>query len=316
MSNTRLKLGNNLFSSILKASKRRKRHKYYTIRNLVILKNYFNRYINIYNSKLNKQSKLFINNIESFLKKVKQTKVSVRRSVFFDDHVLENIIDNNKEKSFSLKEIQEKYCEITNSNKCSISTLKRYLVNILGYRFKKTLMFNEKAVDDLYVDKELTFFTKMKEVMKKEVMLLYLDESSFCEKRNTIKIWVKKNTNKKIANGGRIKSVSIMATISKDGVIYYELTKEKFKSVNFISYINNLEGYFRNNEKYKRYLEERRIYIILDNAKLHTSKYSRKELKKSYLNFIFQPTYKPEYNTIEYLWGVMKKKKEKTVIKT
>ena len=72
----------------------------------------------------------------------------------------------------------------------------------------------------------------------------------------------------------------------------------------------------KENEVLRKKLNRGEVTVILDNAKIHVSKYSRKHLKKNMIRRVFLNPYKPQYNPIELLWNVIKMKRKRKILKT
>lgn len=315
MSNNRIsiKLKNSLFSSIIEASKRRRKNKEYTSRNIIILKNFFDKLVTT-SIKLSKESMKFFKLMNSFIEE-HRIKQSLKQKIYFNDEILMSIIDDKNENSKTLKEIKEKYFMITGNGEFSISTLRRYMINNLKYSFRSIPFINLRSKDDNSRVKDLVYFSKLREIIRQERIILYLDESSFSERRNSVKAWNKRNTNTNISNGGRVRSISIMGAISENALLHWVKIEGRYNSTDFIRFIEELEDKISNSSELKEHLDNRNIFVVLDNAKIHTSKYSRRELKKKRLRFVFQTPYNPQFNPIELLWGMMKRKKSRKIIK-
>jgi transposase len=50
------------------------------------------------------------------------------------------------------------------------------------------------------------------------------------------------------------------------------------------------------------------VYIVLDNARAHIGKEVKEYCEKSNLELMFMPGYSPEFNAIEALWSVIKRR--------
>lgn len=114
---------------------------------------------------------------------------------------------------------------------------------------------------------------------------------------------------------GRIPSITTLGIISEKGLMKFKCSSETLKAKDFIDFIKELEEELKfSNDEMRNLYYDKRITIILDNSKLHTSKASIKVLKKSNFNFIFQPAYSPFYNSIENLWSLLKRSRRKHIL--
>lgn len=97
--------------------------------------------------------------------------------------------------------------------------------------------------------------------------------------------------------------VSVSAIITVDGNLFYDVRiKESFKSMASVRLLKNATKTFKN-----------RLFLLWDNASIHKSQTIKDFLQEQqdnktkydvYVGFI--PTYSPELNPIEQLWGYIK----------
>ena len=131
-----------------------------------------------------------------------------------------------------------------------------------------------------------------------------------------MKSWSRKNSKLKRSNIGREASNSVMVAINKSGILHYEINEGRNNSTHFVEYMNNLEKKLKEKEVLRKKLNRGEVTVILDNAKIHVSKYSRKHLKKNLIRRVFLNPYFPQYNPIELLWNVIKMKRKRKILKT
>ena len=163
---------------------------------------------------------------------------------------------------------------------------------------------------------DLVYIEKFCELLSEDHELLYLDESSFNNNIISLKCWSRKNQKLKRTNQGRESSNSVMDVINKNGILHYEINEGRNNSTHYVEFMNNLQDKLKEDEFLRKKLNKGLITIILDNARIHTSKYSKKNLKKNQINRVFLPPYKPYLNPIELLWNVIKSKRKRKILKT
>lgn len=310
-----LRKKNNIFSSIITANRKHKRNKLPTIKKRKLIFNYYEKKLYPYMKKKKTKTEKIIKEIELFISKSEETRVTLRRKKYFDDKILLSILDNTS-KSLTLKQVKDLYNQYTGINNYSLTTLRRYIRNKLKYKFISVKLFNKRIDSDQANNIEIVYIEKYMELLKNEHVILFLDETSVCENNNNKKFWYNRKKENIIYNSGRIKSVSITGVISSEGLLYYKLNDIKNNAESFYAFIRDFEGKLKENDVFKEKLKERKISIILDNARIHTAKSIRKRLKELSFNFVFQPPYSPFYNGIELLWGKLKIKKKRLIIRT
>lgn len=269
--------------------------------------NFINEYYKL--NDLKDKSNEMIYSLNKFYKEFKQRrKPLLKNKIFFNNTELINIINNSKGKFISIKKIREEYLKKHNITSFSKSTLRRYLINQLGYIFKNVNIINKRAliVENSYYC--YAFVNKFKEISNNDHIICYLDEASFNEHPKRKKLWYSNFYPFNVVNNGRINSISLMLLITKDQILHYELSENTNNSSNFINFIVEFENYLSNNSKHKDKYEQKKITIILDNSRIHICKSIIKELLKFKTNFLFLPPYQPTMNAVEYVFSFLKKK--------
>ena len=130
--------------------------------------------------------------------------------------------------------------------------------------------------------------------LSKEVVLGFLDESSHSPNANTARLWsfgklrLRKNTAKK----ERVNSFGFYAL---NGASIYS-AKDSSKKEAVIEFLEEVKA--RNKGK--------RIVMILDNFRAHTSRKTREAAAKLGIELVFLPPYSPDLNPIEFIWKSIK----------
>lgn len=248
----------------------------------------------------------FINHFSQNFQDKREIFYSLKKKMAFDSSLLNKII-NNENKVQTIKEISNKYRSFFPKLKFSNSSLYRWIKQVMKVKFCSCKFENAKIMNK---DKDLIdiiFIEKYIELISKEHVIFYLDEASFNEHKNSKKFWVTDNSEKLKINSGRIKSISVMSIISESGICHFETTRNKFNADIFLNFINKVNNILINNNQLKEKLLNGQITVIIDNSRVHSSKSIIKELFKQKINILFQPVYRPIYNSTELLWSIAKK---------
>lgn len=299
-----------IISSKLICNKTRKnlRKKLYTnldnVRDLIEEKHKTNNFSEMYYS------------IKNYLKEIKTRKeIRNRRKSTVCKQDLINIIAKSAS-VVTLKEIKSELLKKFPKLNISTSKLRRIMIYDYGIKYYKRALFNIKTMNKKALLQLIVFSEKIIEIMYNKGIIIYLDECSFNETIRKKKMWMSENINNTHTSSPRIKSISVVGAMMKEGIFHYKSSLSTFKSEHFISFIRELECKIISNKKLKKDYINGNFYIILDNAKIHVSKASREELKSFGFNFIYQPAYQPSLNSIEMYWSIMKRKREKITIST
>lgn len=311
---SKLKKKTFVFSSIIESAKLIKRKEIITYDELLELVEELSKCTS---NCLNKNNSDYIEEkVKIFLTNLKNPKQTFKnKKVCFNDEILTEIIESNTH-SKTLKEIKSEYINKTNTSSFSISCLRRYMINYLGYSYRKCSLIHEETTSVNNIYRNFVFLKKLLEVIKNEHVIAFLDESSFSDRSLSKKFWIRKKATTIKHNRGRLKSISCISMICKNGVINYSLNDQAYDSNSFIDFISKTTEILENDEKFRNDIELRKFTVILDNAKIHCSRISIKQLKNGKINAIFQPPYSPMFNGCELLWGNLKKKIRRKIFST
>ncbi len=146
--------------------------------------------------------------------------------------------------------------------------------------------------------------------------LLFIDECSATNDFKSVKCWQHKNGTGVHYTPGRLESFSVIACIYNKNIISYSVKQGTNNSESFIEFIKLLEKKVLEDSQLSQKLRERKLTIVLDNARIHTSKLSLAFLKAGPFNVVYLPPYSPELNPIEKLWAYVKAHTRKYLYKT
>jgi len=141
-------------------------------------------------------------------------------------------------------------------------------------------------------------FPKIKELASKEGATIYfLDESKIRTDYHAGTTWSLEGLTPIIPNSGDRQGVNMIAAVSSNGEIYFQVGPQSFNSETFIEYLKNFSKTASNP-----------IWIITDRCSVHRSKLVKEYLDNTNgkVKIYFLPAYSPELNPTELVWGNIK----------
>ncbi len=151
---------------------------------------------------------------------------------------------------------------------------------------------------------------KIANVLRKEKSnVVYTDESSFNCWMHSKKTWQCKTAPvKMVLNKSRGKSITIFGAIGKHMRSPLFMQAQSTNQSDFVEFLRQLRGSFI--EEYST----AKITLVLDNHRAHHTKNTQQFCEQHNIELLFQPPYSPEFNSIEYLWSVVKRRFKKNLI--
>ena len=285
----------------------------------------FDSYINLYASLKNKNSIKLTPEEMTFLKN-KIDKIRLLKSEISSSDIISISIDTlNKINTFlPLEETQDEATKYisdllkSKTNRESIScrkiaskyfsdtgkTISKNKVNLilrnkLNYRFLKTSIKNDKINDENNVIFSFCFIKLLIKCMKLNFKLIFVDESSVQSYNNNYRTWRHKDEDiyYRIDN----KKKNLIAAVSESEIIHYEINEQNTNESVFLQFMKNL----------KNKLEQINIsqfVVILDNLSCHKTPLLKKFYEEEKMNIIFNSPYHSNFNCIELLFRIVKKK--------
>ena len=128
--------------------------------------------------------------------------------------------------------------------------------------------------------------------------LVYGDESDVSLNPLLGRVWHRKGKSYQVTGAGKNYKVHVFGALNtKTGRVTYLIFRRK-RSVEFLEFLKHLL------KQYRRW----KIYLVLDNFKIHDTKIIRDFIKKQRkrLRIVWLPTYSPYLNLIERFWRYMK----------
>jgi len=174
----------------------------------------------------------------------------------------------------------------------------RQILHELGFRLVKPSHFFIKRDEN---ERE-EFVIRMKDVIQNlddKTELLFQDESIFKQHPILMAMWALKGIRPQIPTYGNHARMGVFGVVSPlSGCMKHHLSNK----------VNAEEFLFFLEELLKTY-HDKKLIIILDNARWHKAKMLKEflESNKHRLELIFLPVYSPDMNPIELLWKEAKK---------
>lgn len=137
-----------------------------------------------------------------------------------------------------------------------------------------------------------------------QAMLYFQDESGISLTPNLGKTWAPKGKTPVVKVTGKRGGFCVSSAISPAGRLVFRLEKGKVNADKFIEFLSQIRNHHKN----------RKVIVVTDRAPVHTSgkvaKFVEENKKKFALYYL--PSYSPELNPDENVWGYLKGNKLKT----
>ena len=205
------------------------------------------------------------------------------------NYVLENV-------TFKMNLLIESIREKFNLN-LHKSQIYKYLKKMNVSR-KKIKKISTSVNKDELKHKIMEFKKKMDSISRNKI--ISVDEASFDTYLSADYGWSEKGTKIEKKFDYQKKRFTLISAISNEKMINNMLIEGSAKSHNFIEFIKQIIEMNNNlppNEK---------LYILLDNAKIHHTKELTNLLKDTQIELIYNPPYSPQYNPIERVFSKVK----------
>jgi transposase len=125
------------------------------------------------------------------------------------------------------------------------------------------------------------------------------DEAGVCSTCQVIKTYAPKGKTPVLRQPGRRFSMSMISTVTNRGALKFMIYEGGLNVAIFLRFLKRLIKY-----------QEKKVFLILDNLKVHHAKLVQSWIEKNQksIELFFLPSYAPEYNPDEYLNNAVKQR--------
>jgi putative transposase len=185
--------------------------------------------------------------------------------------------------------------------KYSASQIRRIL-HELGFSIqypRQALSEADKKRQATWIEEELPEIKKR--VQEDEGILMYQDEVSFKQSGSIYRHWILKGIGSEVKTPPKRDSLKVTGavTVGNNPKFHFRFVNW-FNTDNFLTFLNQLIS---------RY-PDRKIHLILDNAKYHKGPKVKEWLKgkEDRIELHYLPPYSPKFNAVEYIWKETRRK--------
>lgn len=221
-----------------------------------------------------------------------------RRKALSDEHVraLKEWIDEDA--SSTLDALRTKLIN-TFGVTVSTTTVNNY-IDSFSYSFKRITLIPVRRNDEESIDARFNYAQKFLQVLSNfdESKLLFVDEIGFSISLRSREGRSLKGTRAvQMVPGLRTRNISVCCSMSKLGVIKYQVQTTPYNTITFGSFIDSLLAEINGRGSH---------VIIMDNVPFHKSQQIREAIEEKDHQLIFLPPYSPFMNPIENMFAKWK----------
>ena len=147
----------------------------------------------------------------------------------------------------------------------------------------------------------------MRQADEADATIFFLDESTAKSEHHRGRTWGLKGLTPVVKTTGSRYRLNLISVVSSEGTLRYQTFTGKMDKLAFVRYLKSLVR-----------SSSRPIIIITDGHPAHRSKYVREyvDSEPGLLGLYLLPSYSPELNPDEHVWGYLKEGLAKVAIKT
>lgn len=177
--------------------------------------------------------------------------------------------------------------------------IKRFIKSI-GYKYCRINPISNFCQSPLFKQEQMLFLKKIHSVLIEENKdIIFIDESTFVNNHKKLHGW--KSTKEKNIFGKQRDRVStnLLLAASNSKVIHYKFLDGSNTSDTFYLFIKEVNNITKNCYS--------KVYLM-DNCKIHQTEQVLKYFKENQIELMFTLRFYPLYNSVEYLFSILKKK--------
>lgn len=229
-----------------------------------------------------------------------------RKQNLINRKILMSLIIENKQTHITLKKLRELYYGIDPSTTFSLETLKRFINSKLQITYRRPIIKTTRASSDSNFNTRAIFLKKVIKLIQEECCLIFIDETSFQNRKRIYKKWLRKDEKECNIDNGRLKSQNMIIAVTMAKVIFYQIYEKSTNSDKIIEFFNQLLMVIKHQGDYEALFEEGRVWFVLDNASYHTSRATRNFFWDKNINILFTAPYCPTLNMAEFVFAILK----------
>lgn len=222
---------------------------------------------------------------------------------------LKKLITDENTKTMSLKEISSIFG-------VSKNTIQRILKE--DFKLKKSkIKFDKYAhLKKQSYEKACIYAVKFQSILLNNDIILYFDETMFQINDICPTCWTKDGKSISVPVKETNKYITLNLAVNSEGDIFFSFAENKNDTSSFNNFLDEnkkglLDYAHKINTKFKK-----TPYIYLDNYGPHNDSNIKLKIKEMGLEIIYGPPYRPMANAAEYIFGILKNKIRRKLLKT
>lgn len=200
----------------------------------------------------------------------------------------------------TLKTIRFEYSKRGNFKKVSLSSISKSISDKLHFNYKETEKKSSSFFKVNNVKAEILFIYRLIKDLAEGKNIVFYDEAGISKGILRKKCWKHSGEDKYSKKNFGFKRINLLMLTGKRRIEKYQLRKRATNSKVFNSFIVS-------------FIKEKGFYycsnttIVLDNASFHLTKDALRSIPNSFNRLLFIPPNLPQYNQIEFMFGIVKK---------
>ena len=146
------------------------------------------------------------------------------------------------------------------------------------------------------------FWWKLLSLICRDALIINVDESSFSRSAKSNYSWLPKEKSSSIIHNTILGRCSLILGIWINGKIIGSITTQTVKREDFHYFLRRLRGVIIASGEF----HNREIWLLMDNASIHTSETTITEWRGLGFKLLFVPPYSPQYAPVENAFGAIK----------
>jgi len=216
------------------------------------------------------------------------------------DKIIQNLLTKDKGyNAISLRKIKKKLLDDYNIN-ISTTKISNILKNKLNHHYLKTAVKNIELTSKKYITMGYFFLKIVVKSLKLGGTLVFIDESGFLSYNPNYRTW--RNNLEDVYSKLKTKQkTNLIMAVSKERIIYYELTDNNVDSAYFLSFMESFNEKLSDKDK-------KESVIVLDNLPAHATAELFKFYSEKKMKVVFNVPYLSKFNMIEICFRALKNK--------